>query len=86
METAERVVAKAFPVDHGLHPKCANPTCPKAFDWFRAGKFFRFSDDSASNHHGVHHYWLCEKCAHTFTLASQGQEVVLEPRAKVSVP
>ena len=85
MKTAERVAARAFPVDYGFHPKCASPICPKAFDWFGGGKFFRFSDDSASNHHGVHHYWLCENCSHTFTLTSQGQEVVLEPRATISV-
>jgi hypothetical protein len=86
METGERVVAKAVPVDHGLHPKCANPTCPRAFDWFRGGRFFRFKNDFAANHHGVRHYWLCENCSHAFTLANQGQEVVVEPRAKVSVP
>jgi hypothetical protein len=34
----------------------------------------------------VHHYWLCENCSHAFTLAGQGQGVVLEPRAKASVP
>ncbi len=86
METAERSTTKAFPIDHGLHAKCANPICPVAFDWFGGGRFFRFKNDFAANHHGVQHYWLCENCSHAFTLASQGQEVVLEPRAKVSVP
>jgi hypothetical protein len=86
METAERSTTKAFPVDHGLYAKCANPTCPVAFDWFGGGRFFRFKNDFAANHHGVHHYWLCENCCRAFTLSTQGQEIVLKPRAKVSVP
>jgi hypothetical protein len=81
METAERSATKAFPVDQGLHPKCANPTCPVAFDWFGGGRFFRFKSDSAANHHGVHHYWLCENCSRAFTLSTQGQEIVLKPVA-----
>jgi hypothetical protein len=85
METAE-YATKALPVDQGLHPKCANLRCPKAFDWFGGGRFFRFKNDLAANHHGVLHYWLCEHCSQLFTLANEGQEVVLNPRAKVSVP
>jgi len=81
METAERSATKAFPVDQGLHPRCANPTCPVAFDWFGGGRFFRFKSDSAANHHGVHHYWVCENCSRAFTLSTQGQEIVLKPAA-----
>lgn len=54
--------------------KCANPACPVAFDWRKGGKFFRFRESpqesaSSSGVHGVKHFWLCERCAHLFTLA-----------------
>lgn len=76
---------------HSLHPKCANPACPIAFHWLEGGKFFRFRADPASvssenptssssaGHHGVWHYWLCERCSHVFTLMYQeGQGVMLK--------
>ena len=84
METAERSSTKAFPVDHGLHAKCANPKCPVAFNWFGGGRFFRFKSDSAANDHGVHHYWLCKNCSRAFTLSTQGQEIVLKPVARMT--
>lgn len=68
-----------------LHPKCANPACPKAFHWTAGGKFFRFrpesaaavatasTGDSARGIHGVRHYWLCERCAQMFTLVYDDQ-------------
>lgn len=68
--------------DHtaSLHPKCANPACPKAFHWTAGGKFFRFrpepsvtvatasTEDSPRGIHGVRHYWLCVRCSQMFTL------------------
>jgi len=71
---------KGTPLYQKQHPKCANPACPTAFDWTGGGKFFRFRPDPApasesnstaespSGIHGVKHYWLCERCAHVFTL------------------
>ena len=70
-----------LPLCQNLHPKCANPACPTAFHWLAGGKFFRFRNDQISASvcapanglpvglHGVHHYWLCERCSHIFTLA-----------------
>jgi len=60
-----------------LHPKCSNPSCVTAFEWLGGGKLFRFHRDdepdgtlngqSGLSHH-VEHFWLCERCAHIFTL------------------
>jgi hypothetical protein len=77
-----RETIKGTPLYRSLHPKCANPACPKAFHWTGGGKFFRFRPDPAStgengstDHapsgiHGVRHYWLCERCSHVFTLVN----------------
>jgi hypothetical protein len=58
-----------------LHPKCANPSCPAAFDWLDGGRLFRFhrsptelSGASGSGNHHIEHFWLCERCSHIFTL------------------
>ena len=63
-----------------MHPKCANPACPSAFQWTGGGRFFRFRPDpaaaSGSNStvdspggiHGIRHYWLCGRCSRVFTL------------------
>jgi len=72
---------KVAPLFHQQHPKCANPACSVAFRWLGGGKFFRFQDSpaqasvnaagpkSSSNMHRVKHFWLCEHCAHVFTMA-----------------
>jgi hypothetical protein len=76
-----------------FHPKCANPACPAAFHWLAGGKFFRFLPEgdtcptenqyqksSVTGHHGIKHYWLCERCSGLFTLVyQQEQGVVLKP-------
>jgi hypothetical protein len=63
-----------------LHPKCANSACASTFDWLAGGKLFRFHRDhkqapavdggtgDSDNSHHVEHFWLCERCAHIFTL------------------
>ncbi len=84
---------KGTALHQNLHPKCANPACLTAFHWLEGGKFFRFHPgnaalnsspsltDSASNLHGVKHFWLCERCSHIFTLAYDVQSgVVLKVR------
>jgi hypothetical protein len=80
---------KADPLYQSLHPKCANPACPTAFHWLEGGKFFRFRPahetvggnnpriDSPAGHHGVRHYWLCERCSHVFTLAYEEADGVM---------
>lgn len=74
-----------LPLCQNLHPKCANPACPTAFHWLAGGKFFRFRTDQISASvcapakglpvglHGVHHYWLCERCSHIFALAHRDE-------------
>jgi hypothetical protein len=84
-------VVTETPLCQNLHPKCANPACPTAFDWKAGGKFFRFRREqippnvcsppkgSPVGLHGVHHYWLCERCTHVFTLVHRKESgVVLE--------
>jgi hypothetical protein len=73
-------VVTETPLCQNLHPKCANPSCPTAFHWTAGGKFFRFRPEQIPSSvcsppkgspiglHGVHHYWLCERCSHIFTL------------------
>ena len=84
----------SIPLYERFHPKCANPACPATFHWLAGGKFFRFrpgentystenqpEPGSAVKHHGVRHYWLCERCSHMFTLVYEPSEgVVLKPR------
>lgn len=82
---------KDAPLCQNLQPKCANPACPTAFHWLGGGKFFRFRSDqipasvcnppegSPVGLHGVHHYWLCERCSRVFTLVHQeGSGVVVK--------
>jgi hypothetical protein len=84
---------KGIALHQNLQPKCANPACRTAFHWLEGGKFFRFRSgdaavnsnpsvtDSASNLHGVKHFWLCERCSHIFTLVFDGEHgVVLKLR------
>lgn len=80
---------KELPLCQNLHPKCANPACLNAFHWLAGGKFFRFRADqipasvcdppkgSPVGLHGVHHYWLCERCSHVFTLVHQEKSGVV---------
>jgi hypothetical protein len=72
-----------------LHPKCANPACPKAFRWLEGGKFFRFRPEYVASRPedkgaptllgipGVEHYWLCERCSHVFTLEEEENQGVI---------
>ncbi len=71
---------------HNLHPKCANPTCTAAFDWFSGGKLFRFhrnpnqkqsSDSQSAPSHRVEHFWLCERCSCIYTLDYDPERGVL---------
>jgi hypothetical protein len=80
---------KCTPLFQQLHPKCANPACFEAFHWLGGGKFFRFQDTPtqensdavavkrANNIHRVKHFWLCERCAHIFTMVYQEESGVV---------
>jgi hypothetical protein len=81
--------ATGKPLSRKLHPKCANPACATAFRWLAGGKFFRFRPESVAAHSedkgapsllgisGVEHFWLCDRCAHIFTLAFEEQKGVI---------
>lgn len=51
--------------------KCANAECSTPFD-YRRGRFFRFQrepqDGSGASPSGVEHFWLCDRCASTYTI------------------
>lgn len=78
--------------------KCANPACPVSFEWRNGGNFFRFRQPSGpatqntahkapTGIHGVKHYWLCQRCAHIFTLAyKENSGVVLRVRPELADP
>ena len=82
-------VVTETPLCQNLHPKCANPSCPTAFHWTAGGKFFRFRPEQIPSSvctppkgspiglHGVHHYWLCERCSHIFTLVHDPRQGVV---------
>jgi len=89
---------KERPLCQNFHPKCANPACPTAFRWLAGGKFFRFRPDeipvsvcktpegSPVGLHGVHHYWLCERCSHIFTLVYDEQLGVVLKLFRLELP
>jgi len=81
-------VTRGTPLYQKLHPKCANTACPTAFHWLGGGKFFRFraDGDSATGHHGVQHYWLCEHCCDAFTLAYEEEHGVILKLLRPELP
>jgi hypothetical protein len=55
-----------------MFSECANPDCRTQFDYHQ-GRFYRFQklrldDGSPDNTHGVVHFWLCGRCAETYSL------------------
>jgi len=77
------------PLFQSLHPKCANPACPTDFHWLAGGKFFRFqpetaaeqakqaAEQSSTSNLAAKHYWLCERCAHVFSLSYDDEKGVV---------
>ena len=69
---------------------CANPLCPKRFDYRLGGKFFRFRRSGFAEQargpattdkhfHDVEHFWLCAVCCQILTLVYvEGRGVVLK--------
>jgi hypothetical protein len=68
--------------------KCANPDCEVSFD-YRQGRFFRFPNGQSQREprlgtHSVRHFWLCRRCADTFTLSyREGLGVLISRRLDV---
>ncbi len=77
--------------------KCANPACSTPFHYMRDGRLFRmetapdgptgaepldFRERRPPRH--VEHYWLCGKCAASFTLVVDHGRVVAMPRARAA--
>jgi hypothetical protein len=55
-----------------MFSECANPNCRAAFD-YRQGRFYRFhkphlDDAQLENTHRVVHFWLCGRCAESYSL------------------
>jgi hypothetical protein len=56
-----------------MFSQCANPKCATPFEYHLGGRFFRFrqgerAPHSERNTHAVVHFWLCPRCAETYTL------------------
>jgi hypothetical protein len=52
--------------------KCANSVCSMPFD-YKQGRYVRFRraaavNEAPANTHSVEHFWLCGRCAETYTL------------------
>ena len=76
--------------------QCKNPKCGAPFE-YRKGRLYRFRKSasekpSATESHGVKHFWLCDKCAATYNLEYLEGEVLLlrktskKPAARERVP
>ncbi len=73
--------------------KCANPACSTPFHYMRDGRLFRMESAASQAPAGsesldfrerkpprhVEHYWLCGKCAASFTLIVDHGKVVAVP-------
>lgn len=65
-----------------MFSKCANPKCLTGFDYHLGGKFYRFHQSEQAprlerNTHAVVHFWLCPRCAQTYTLDFDGIHCLL---------
>ena len=71
--------------------KCANPNCTNEFHYLRNGRLFIVEVDENSRltalgpqpvgdrkkAHRIEHYWLCDECAPSLTLAIDRQQGVV---------
>jgi hypothetical protein len=54
--------------------KCANPACLARFHYLHQGRIFNIETGAVSSDRGrpptrkIEHFWLCERCAQTFTV------------------
>ncbi|MCU1256661.1 MAG: hypothetical protein JWM83_2960 [Candidatus Angelobacter sp.] len=56
--------------------KCANPQCSKMLMRLDGGRFFGFH----TKHKAIENFWLCAKCAKSFTLSQVEGKVELRLR------
>lgn len=75
--------------------KCANPACSKTFRYLREGKLFRIETGREANGangnisgRAGEWYWLCGKCAKSFTVERQdgtkAAAVPLRPQVRLA--
>ena len=60
--------------------KCANPQCAKTLMRLDGGRFFGFHTDQHAKHKTIENFWLCAKCAKSFTLRQVEGKVELRIR------
>lgn len=61
--------------------KCANPQCAKTLMRLDGGRFFGFHTKNLHvKHQAIENFWLCAKCAKSFTLRLVEGNVELQRR------
>jgi len=65
--------------------KCANPACFARFHYLHQGRIFNLETGPVSSDSGrpptrrIEHFWLCERCAQTFTVVLENGVVTTRP-------
>jgi hypothetical protein len=65
--------------------KCANPTCLARFHYLHQGRIFNIetgaisSDRTRAPTRKIEHFWLCETCAQTLTVAVENGVATTRP-------
>jgi hypothetical protein len=65
--------------------KCANPACLARFHYLHQGRIFNIetgtvsSEKNGSPTRRIEHFWLCERCAQTFTVVLENGVVTTRP-------
>jgi hypothetical protein len=62
--------------------KCANPACCARFHYLHQGRLFKIETGSVSprgSARRIEHFWLCESCAQTLTVALDNGIVTTRP-------
>ncbi len=65
--------------------KCANPTCLSRFRYLHEGRIFNIvmaalsSESNRAATRKIEHFWLCERCAQTFTVVLENGLVSTRP-------
>jgi hypothetical protein len=65
--------------------KCANPACLARFHYLHEGRIFNIetgtapSDSIGSAIRRIEHFWLCERCAQTLTVALENGVAITCP-------
>ena len=65
--------------------KCANPACLSRFHYLHEGRIFNIemttlsSESNSAANRKIEHFWLCERCAQTFTVVQENGVVSTRP-------